>query len=251
MKRQWQTLSFNDYSNGMDTRSSPDNIPEGFAEDLVDVDVKPTGEIETRKGFEGFAGNIPLRINKVQLEKIDGINYHHFHLDTSFDFTNFKTRPLVVYGHLTSDPASGDFSSTDSAAYYDRCFTGYTLRRPISAGTTVTNFTASETRLESSEAWIGVTRAATSDITDLSWESIIPDSLEISSTSYNLKSSITSARFFFGSATMWIRAVAIIHHNIDSKASLLNHRIPRCRLMSKKFRISSSCNQDFNKESCD
>ena len=196
MKRQWQTLSFNDYSNGMDTRSSPDNIPTGFAEDLIDVDVKSTGEVETRKGQEGFAGNIPLQITKVQLEKIDGVNYHHFFLDNSFDFTNLKTRPLVVYGRLQNMYSSGDFSHPADAVYeceyYDRCFTSYTLRSPIVVGANTTTHLATETSIASTETWVSNCSASSTDINNLSWESIIPDTSKITASTYTLQSTLTA-----------------------------------------------------------
>lgn len=113
----------NNFSGGIDARSSENQIAEGFVEDLLNSDIVEK-RARKRRGQQGYAGNIPVRVTSVQYN--NATNEVCFSLDsavsldTTVDLSAIRSSPLVVYGRSSSF-ASGDgpFDNTgDSVAYY-------------------------------------------------------------------------------------------------------------------------------------
>ena len=113
MASQYQQISITDLSKGIDQRSSPNAIPEGFAEDLRNVITNSTGQLAKRPGYEGFYGYLPMRIIQV----VHTGNQITFSLDSSIDVSRTVSSPIVVYGKL-SGTRSGDWSTTNNGEYY-------------------------------------------------------------------------------------------------------------------------------------
>lgn len=103
-----------DFSRGLDNFSARSNIKEGYSESLLNVDVSPAGYIETRKGYQGYYGHLPVRVVSVEHDGTDII----FTLDSSIDLTTVVKGPLVVYGKLSSAQTDGDFTNTPTGVYY-------------------------------------------------------------------------------------------------------------------------------------
>lgn len=111
----WNYVTRRDLARGVDTFSARSNLPDGFAEDLVNFDTSASGKLEKRRGYEGYYGWVPWRVasvthtgTSIQLTFADS---------TQVDFTGTTPSPLVIYGKLSSSQ-SGDFSTTAVAKYY-------------------------------------------------------------------------------------------------------------------------------------
>ena len=105
------TIPETDFGGGIDSQSSPNQIQPGYIEDALNADPKPTGPIAKRKGYQGYGGNLPVRVKEVKGFNTDDIL--QFTLDTSIDLSNTTPTPIVVFGK-TSISTSGDFISTAS-----------------------------------------------------------------------------------------------------------------------------------------
>lgn len=116
------SITRKDLARGIDSFSAKGSIPEGFAEDLQNVDTNANGRLATRPGYEGVYGWMPLRIREVRHvgTKI------RFYLDeaTTIDLDRATTGPLIARGRLsgatTNQPLpSNDFAvGSDSVHYY-------------------------------------------------------------------------------------------------------------------------------------
>lgn len=98
---------------GIDQFHPENRIPDGYWEDLLNCDPLPDGSISKRRGYQRYAGYVPIRVISVQHS---GTNID-FTVDSSLDLTSLRSTPIVVYGRLSSSQ-SGDFSTTDVAKYY-------------------------------------------------------------------------------------------------------------------------------------
>lgn len=107
-----------DLARGIDTHSPKTALPDGFSEDLVNVDTSLGGKLETRKGYEGVNGWLPIRVSSVEHSGTSII----LTLPQGTDVSSLPTSALVVSGRISSeatgvDPA-GDLQLTDSAHWY-------------------------------------------------------------------------------------------------------------------------------------
>ena len=113
----YQTISEKDVARGIDARSTEDQIPEGYSEDLLNVDTNSNGYLSKRPGYQGYYGYLPIRITEIEHNGTSII----FTLDGSFDTSALGGDPLVVYGKLgapTLGSPAGDWSTTNTANYY-------------------------------------------------------------------------------------------------------------------------------------
>lgn len=98
---------------GIDQFHPENKVPDGYWEDLVNCDSTPYGAVSKRRGYSRYAGSIPIRVTQIEHS---GTNID-LSVDSSFDLTNLRSTPVVVYGRLSS-AQSGDFSTTATAKYY-------------------------------------------------------------------------------------------------------------------------------------
>lgn len=110
-----------DFGSGIDQLSAENKIPDGFSELLLNADPTPEGYLAKRKGYQGHAGNLPLRINRIEYSTAATDNIC-FLFDSSvdissIDFSTVRSSPIIVYGK-TNTAHSGDFTSTNSVHYY-------------------------------------------------------------------------------------------------------------------------------------
>lgn len=109
MPLQFSTVEEPSFSRGIDARSAENQIREGFVRDLVNADIVE-GRIKKRRGYEAFAGNIPLRVVSYrQPEEGKAI----VSLDSSIDLSRVQSCPLYIYGRTSVSTASPNpFTST-------------------------------------------------------------------------------------------------------------------------------------------
>lgn len=113
MAYDFKKISYKDLGKGLDKRSAPNAIPEGFSEVLQNADVSSNGFISKRVGHEGFYGHLPMRVTSVSHTGTE----IRFELDGAIDTKSLQSTPIVVQGRL-SGAQSGDWSTTDNAEYY-------------------------------------------------------------------------------------------------------------------------------------
>lgn len=110
--KEYVTIPERDLGAGIDSQSAPNQVPPGFVEDARDADPIPTGSITKRRGYQGYAGEIPLRIKGV---KAVGTSLS-FLLDDAIDLSTIRSTPIIVTGR--THISTGDFGPIDSTHYY-------------------------------------------------------------------------------------------------------------------------------------
>jgi hypothetical protein len=142
MANQTTPIPHADLGRGIDQFTPENRLPDGFWQDILNGVPKKSGSLTKRRGYQRFAGYIPMRVATVQHTgtSID------FTLDDSFDLTDLRTTPILVYGRLSASQ-SGDFSTSAVAKYYTSFSISSGKIRVTDSGATNTNYTDSEPQL--------------------------------------------------------------------------------------------------------
>jgi hypothetical protein len=110
-----------DFSKGIDARSAENQIAPGFAKDLLNADIVEKRP-RTRKGYQGFAGNIPVRVSRLQY--VASTHQMYLTLDSAasgaadVDLNSIRSSPLVIYGRSSTVASGGPITTADSVHYY-------------------------------------------------------------------------------------------------------------------------------------
>jgi hypothetical protein len=174
---QYVTIPITDLGAGIDQLSAENQIPDGFSEDLLNADPRPEGYLSKRVGYQGYAGNMPLRVERVEYRDTATNNICLF-FDGTVDLSRIPSGPLVVYGRTSADNASnvGDFPNDADAALYYSSFTTET-RRTFAAGSNSIAIDSDEHGIAQPFIWVGATAAT--GTTDNSNSIFYPDSVSI------------------------------------------------------------------------
>jgi hypothetical protein len=176
---------YSDLSKGIDQRSTPNLIKDGYSQDLANVTTNSEGYLEKRKGYQGYYGYVPLRVQSVEYTS-DLTNNVIFYLDGSINLTQVDPTPIIVSGKLSNTSMDGDFvDSVIQSAYY----TTYTVDQPITIedaplGTTLTK-TAAETGIASNAVAVGLVESTNPGV-DLSNSQFILDNIDVDSATYQV-----------------------------------------------------------------
>lgn len=175
-------VSENSFQFGIDARSPENNIRDGFVRDLVNMDTTE-GKVSKRKGYEGFGGGIPLRVQSYVLDDVNNRIYLTF--DSSVDLSAVSSTPLLIYG--TYDDSNAMFSET--FRYYES-FSSEIKKRFAPSSTSIIPIGAAEHGLVSEDMFVGLTESISSDISNahLLW-----DSIEIDEASRDVEISYTNS----------------------------------------------------------
>ena len=121
MTNEFRKISYKDLGRGIDTRSAPSAIEEGYSEVLENCDVSSNGFISKRKGHEGYYGYLPMRVQSIAHAngKIT------LGLGSSVDVQSIASTPIVIQGRLPA-ARGGDWTNVDNVEYY----TGFTTDIP-------------------------------------------------------------------------------------------------------------------------
>ena len=169
-----------DLARGIDTLSPKTALPDGFAEDLVNLDTNLGGKLETRKGYEGVNGWLPIRVQAAEHTGTSII----LTLPSGMDISSLPTSALVVSGLLSSNasgPPAGDFTRTTSQAHW---YPTWTLQSQVTltAPSGTASVTASVHSRTSTDFWpILFTGTAGYSATPLTM-----DSTEIDTTTFDI-----------------------------------------------------------------
>lgn len=121
---QYQNIPEDNFSLGIDARSSENQIGSGFVRDLLNADVVEK-RVRTRQGYQGFAGNVPVRVTSMEYK--DAENEVCFTLDssvaldTAVSLDSIRSSPLVIFGRSSIfTSGQGPFTDVDSVHYYPK-----------------------------------------------------------------------------------------------------------------------------------
>lgn len=144
------TIKESDFGSGIDAQSSPNQVGPGFVEDAINADPQPTGTILKRKGYQGHAGYVPLRVKGVSSSG----TALTIELDPIVDLLSVRSTPVILYGRAPSS-TGGDLSSTDSYHWYPS-FSADARHLWAASSSGTTTLTAADTGLSSINVWTGV-----------------------------------------------------------------------------------------------
>lgn len=113
MAKEYTNFSVKDISRGIDQRSAPSAIPEGYAQVLQNVDTNSSGFLSKRAGYEGYYGYLPVRVASVVQEGTE----IRLLLGEGIDTTGLASTPIIVQGRLSSTQ-DGDWSSNNNTVFY-------------------------------------------------------------------------------------------------------------------------------------
>lgn len=131
----YQNFPEENFGDGIDQQSPEDKIQPGYVEDLTNVDPTATGTLKKRVGYQGFAGEVPLRVKSYSQS---GTNLT-LSLDNSISLPISKTPPVIVYGKGST--GTGEFASL-SSQYYNT--SSLDIRKVFSPGSGSITINASE-----------------------------------------------------------------------------------------------------------
>jgi hypothetical protein len=140
MATQFSVIEEPSFARGIDARSAENQIRDGFVRDLVNADIIE-GRVKKRRGSAAYAGNIPVRVNKIR-QIPGGSKQLCLSLDSSIDLSVVGSCPLIVYGKssTTGTTAANITSGNDTFTAVGDVFAGASfVYIPVS---TVTNIPA-------------------------------------------------------------------------------------------------------------
>lgn len=184
MANRYQTFREADLGAGIDNQSSENRIPPGYAEDIENMDPQSQGQIRTRPGYQGYAGHVPVRVERVEYTD-DSTNNLCFFLDGSVDLTSISGTPIIVQGRTSSDNTSnvGDFpNDSDTIEYYSTFTTDF--KKTFLTGTNTLAIPQTEHTLSTEFMFVGVTESTS--VTDNDNTIFTPDAIKIDKGTFDI-----------------------------------------------------------------
>lgn len=163
----FQTFSEKDLGAGIDQESAENLIQPGFSEKLLNVDASSSGQIKTRKGYQGYLGYIPVRVLRMEYTT-DLTNNINLYLDgsielSSVDLTAVRKSPLLILGKTHS--TEGDFPITSQNVHWYETFTT-TILKTFSAGTHTLSIAQTEHTYVTPYIFVGTTESISQTAAD-------------------------------------------------------------------------------------
>jgi len=117
MALQYTTVSHRDISRGIDQKSVENHIPDGYAEDLLNVVTNSSGSLRKRRGYQGVSGYMPVRATAIDSDA----GSITLTLPSTIDLTGVAARPVILAVRLSDSSYDNDvFDSTSTTwKYYD------------------------------------------------------------------------------------------------------------------------------------
>lgn len=191
MPLQFQQIADAILSAGIDARSAENQIDPGYVRDALNAEPVQK-HLRKRHGYQGYAGNLPVRIGRVGWE----FNPSEicFTLDTSlttaeFNLLNIRSSPIVVHGRLSGEDMTAPFSNTtDVTRYYPVWH--QKVRKTFNLNTNTLEILNAEHGMSTSDVFMEVSQS--SDPTLLSHSLVEYDALRIDTSTYKLSVDYTN-----------------------------------------------------------
>lgn len=196
MALQYTTIPVLDFGGGIDQQAAENNIHETFVEDALNINFLNSGHITKRKGYQGFAGYIPLRVSKVEYKDTATDNLCLFfdsNVDvSSVDISRIRNTPLIIQGRTSSANTNnaGDFPNDVDSVHYYAGFTSE-VRKTFAVGTNTITILQEEHGYSTDRLVIRVAEATS--LTDNSNAHISVDSISINSTTFDITITYTNS----------------------------------------------------------
>ena len=159
MALNFQTIADASFLGGIDSRSSENQIPEGYVKDIINGDILE-GRVRKRRGYQGYSGNIPVRVTQAEYQNTN--NKIIFTLPDSIDLSASYSSPLVIYGRTSSTITSGGpFVNTSDASKY---YTGFTIesKKTLLTGTNTLSILNAEHGIDTTSIFCQVVESTSS-----------------------------------------------------------------------------------------
>lgn len=254
MPLQFTSVPEKDFSLGIDVRSSENQIPPGFVRDLLNADVVEK-RARKRPGYQGYSGNIPVRITEVDYNHVDGdvcfILPQGVTLETSgISLENTPSSPLVVYGR-SSEFASGTGPFTtdgDTVKYYSKF--SVPTRKPLAAPGGTLVYPGTEHGLGTTNMFLNVVESLS--LTNRSFQDIITNSVRINETSFDVSIDYTTYIdrnvFIYVASKNTVTGSSYVHAATGVGTGIQTISIPASTHALSNFNIIASIQQDTGTE---
>lgn len=195
MALSYVTVPVLDFGGGIDQQSAENSIPDTFVEDGLNVNYNNAGYVSKRKGYQGFAGYIPLRVSKVEYKDDATKNlclYFDSNVDvSSVDLSRIRNTPLIIQGRTSSANTAnvGDFPTDVDSVHYYPSFTSE-IRKTFATGTNTLTIPQEEHGFSTDVLVVRVAEATS--LTDNSNSHLSMDSVSIDSTSFDITITYTN-----------------------------------------------------------
>lgn len=184
---QYVNVPESDFSSGIDARSSENQIPAGFAQDLLNADIVER-RVTKRPGYQGFAGNLPLRVTEV--EYVNATNEMILSFDESVSLDAIRSTPLVVQGRSSVfTSGQGPITDTDSSHWYS----GFSIpaRKTLTAPSGTLSVEGTEHGLGATTISVGIVESTSTF--DRSHQALITNSVTIDDSTFDTDIGYTTA----------------------------------------------------------
>lgn len=181
-----------DFSAGIDVRSAENQIAPGFLRDLLNADIIEK-RIRKRRGYQGFAGNLPVRVTKLEYDQANSMVCFTLDsvvsLNSTVNLEVVRSSPIVVYGR-SSKFVSGDgpFYNVDQLKYYDKF--SIPTRKTLVAPSGTLLIPGTEHDIASTSLFIGTVESTST--TDRSYQSFYLDRVRIDESSFDINLDYTT-----------------------------------------------------------
>lgn len=177
---QLATVPERDFGGGIDQQSPPNQIKPGYVEEALDADPQPTGGIRKRAGYQGFAGNIPVRVKEIS--GIAATDILTLVFETSIDLSTTRGTPLIIRGKL-SGTGTGDFTSGAISTHYYSTLNSNS-RKVFLTGPNTLTIPATESGIATAQTWTGVAQS-TEEVANSNLV-IFPDRVSINKSTFSV-----------------------------------------------------------------
>lgn len=175
-----------DLGKGIDVRSAENQIQPGFVLDLLNADVIEK-RVRKRAGYQGYAGNVPVRVTR--LDYIAADTDACFTLDSAISLDTIRSTPIIVYGR-SSNQATGPFTTAGSTAQYYPSFTIPT-RKMLTAPSGTLIIEGAEHGFGTTSMYVGIVESLSTS--DRSYTTVLTDSLSVDSTTFDISIGYTTS----------------------------------------------------------
>lgn len=194
MALQYVTAEEKDFSAGIDARSSENQISPRFVKELLNGDVIEK-RIRKRVGYQGYAGNLPVRVTSVEYRNTD--NQICFNLDTAVtlndavvDLSAVQSSPIIVYGRSSSIASGGPFTTSGDAVRYYSAFSVPT-KKVLGTGAGTLSISGEEHGIQTTNILVGF--AESTSFTNRSHSFLLNPSTEIDESSFGIDIDYTNS----------------------------------------------------------
>lgn len=193
-----------DLGQGIDQLSAENKLPPGYSESLVNFDPTPEGYLQKRVGYQGYAGFLPVRVERI--EYLTGsTNNLCFYLDSSvdvssIDLSSIRSTPLILYGKTSEAHSEGDLTTTNSVHYYPSFSSD--VRRTLVPGTGTLLIEESE-HGQGSKVFVGITESTS--VLNNSNSLFTPDSISVNKSTGDVTIGYTNSTLAPISAFVYVK----------------------------------------------